>query len=204
MTRLFPSAEGRGSSKKRARPTRNPPLLILMQVMCLPLPMGRVRAHTLPGWLIETSCCWEKRERGRGSQGHFSRNQSKMESPKFPLIEKTLCHFPQLFSHLPGSPQLLSRCLPFPSAAPSQPFSVPFSDSSILLSPLPPTLGLNFSFLHFLDSRKIILISNTVFLLFPQFHLLCFKFQVPYHLLPDIPPLQLFFKEKIYLEHLFP
>ena len=33
--------------------------------------MGQVRAHILPGWLIETNSCWEKRERGRGSQWVF-------------------------------------------------------------------------------------------------------------------------------------
>ena len=40
-------------------------------------------------------------------EGVFSRNWSKMESPRFPLIEKTLCYFPHVRPattplHLPG------------------------------------------------------------------------------------------------------
>ena len=42
--------------KKHAQRRKDPPYLSLTQVIYLPLPIGQVRAHILPGWLIETNC----------------------------------------------------------------------------------------------------------------------------------------------------
>ena len=53
-TKLFPSAEGaqrRGDALFSPNAGDGP-------VPCT----GQVRAHTLPGWLTGTNCCWEKRE----------------------------------------------------------------------------------------------------------------------------------------------
>ena len=97
---LYLCRRARVLQKARAE-QRTLPCLSPRQVMYLSPSMGRVRAHLLPGRLIETNCCWEKRERGRewkGVAGRFSRNRSQMESPRFPLIEETWCHFPQPYS----------------------------------------------------------------------------------------------------------
>ena len=110
---LYLCRRARVLQKARAE-QRTLPCLSPRQVMYLSPSMGRVRAH-LPGRLIETNCCWEKRERGREWKGvarRFSRNRSQMESPRFPLIEETWCHFPQLFCYMTSKNCLLCQASP--------------------------------------------------------------------------------------------
>ena len=82
--------------KKLAKKKR--PSLFICNTGDAPVPFPWIR----PGCLFclvgyfETNCYWEERERGEGVVGgRFSQNWSKMGSPRFPLIEKTLCYFPR-------------------------------------------------------------------------------------------------------------
>ena len=59
---LFTSAEGRGYSKKRGQ--KDPTYFSLTQVMYLSLPIGQVREHILPDWLIETVVGTRGKEEG--------------------------------------------------------------------------------------------------------------------------------------------
>lgn len=62
--------KGAGAPKSVCR-TKDPPLL-LPNAGDVPVPYPLARsAHILPDGLIATNCCWEKRQRGRGSQGAF-------------------------------------------------------------------------------------------------------------------------------------
>ena len=94
-TRLLTSAEGRGYSKKCVRRTKNPPYLSLTQVMYLSPSHGSGQgAHSsrLANW---NKLLLGKEVKRKGVAGAFQLKPEQMELPRFPLIERTLCYFPQ-------------------------------------------------------------------------------------------------------------
>ena len=95
--------------KKHAQ-RKDSPYLSLMQVMYLS-PSHWSGQVTHSSWLANLKEIVTGR-RGKGEvwvAGRcFSQNQSKMEQPRFPLIEKTLCYFPQWYPGL--GPKALNWC----------------------------------------------------------------------------------------------
>ena len=65
-TRLFTSAEGLGHSKKCAYRTKDPPLFIPSRWFTCPLPIGQVRVHSLPWWLVWNKLLLGEEGKGRG------------------------------------------------------------------------------------------------------------------------------------------
>ena len=93
--------KGVGAPEK-ACPTKDPPFIPNAGGGPAPLPWVRSGLTFFPVGSFETNCSREKRESGGGVVGRrFSRNHSKMESPRCPLMEKTCC-FPHRW--LPSSP----------------------------------------------------------------------------------------------------
>lgn len=109
LPRLFTSAEGRGPRKARVRNKGRSPLTP-RPGMDLPLPVGQVRARIPPGWRVGTNACGKEGKQEGGRRGRFSRNRSKTESPRLPLMERTCCYFPQQQRlRRPWTPSLIVR-----------------------------------------------------------------------------------------------
>ena len=99
-TRLFTCAGGRGGSKRPVQRRKDPPYLSLTQVTYLSPSHGSGQGTHSSRFTNLKQTVAERRGKEEGVAGrHCGINLSKLASPRFPLMKKTLCYFPH-----PASP----------------------------------------------------------------------------------------------------